>query len=216
MAAQYGITASGTIIMQSAINTFGSTAVAAFTAASKCQNILTQGLVSVGVTMAAYSGQNYGYGAIDRVEQGTRDAMKYVIFYSFVGAFIAIFGFTPLMGLFFDSGVDMTAIYPWARIYVFECVTCYIPLGMIFVYRNTMQGCGYGVQAMTLGIVELLARTTAAALAISLHIYPLASGADAFAWLTGGIFAYIMYRHVLRKIYRKIKSPDPHCGRSKK
>lgn len=44
MAFQFAITASGTMIMQSAINLFGSEAVAAYTAAGKLQNILTQGM----------------------------------------------------------------------------------------------------------------------------------------------------------------------------
>ncbi|MFR7901133.1 MAG: hypothetical protein ACLU6Y_15905 [Ruminococcus sp.] len=39
MALQFAITASGTMVMQSAINLFGSTAVAAFTAANKVQNL---------------------------------------------------------------------------------------------------------------------------------------------------------------------------------
>lgn len=43
MALQFAITASGTMIMQAAINLFGSEAVAAFTAACKLQNLVTQG-----------------------------------------------------------------------------------------------------------------------------------------------------------------------------
>ena len=43
MALQFAITASGTMIMQAAINIFGSDAVAAFTAASKLQNLVMQG-----------------------------------------------------------------------------------------------------------------------------------------------------------------------------
>ena len=66
-----------------------------------------------------------------------------------------------------------------------------------------MQGCGYGFEAMSLGFVELAARSTVSFLAIYLHIYPLATGADASAWLSTGIFAYIMYRYVMRKICRK-------------
>jgi len=44
MALQFGITASGTMIMQTAINHFGSAAIAAFTAASKVTNLFTQGM----------------------------------------------------------------------------------------------------------------------------------------------------------------------------
>lgn len=200
MAAQYGITASGTMIMQGAINIFGATAVAAFTAANKTQNLLTQGLLSVGQAMASYSGQNYGYGAIDRVKQGTRDAMKYVVVYSLAAGALALIFLTPMLKLFFSSDVNMGEILPWATIYVRECIVCYIPLGAIFVYRNTMQGCGYGLHAMTMGIIELLARLAAALTAMRLLSFPLAVGADPFAWLTGGIFGYSMYRYVMKKI----------------
>ncbi|MBQ9157580.1 MAG: MATE family efflux transporter [Eubacterium sp.] len=203
MALQYAITASGTMIMQSAINTFGSTAVAAFTAASKSQTLLNQGLLSTGQTMASYAGQNYGYGAIDRVEQGTRDAMKFIVVYSITAAVISLLLLTPMLRLFFTADVNMADILPWARTYVTECVICYIPLGMIFVYRNTMQGCGYSFHAMTMGIVELLARLVAAAASIRLALYPLAVGADPLAWITGGIYGYIMYKHVMRKIYQR-------------
>lgn len=57
MALQFAITASGTMIMQAAINLFGSEAVAAFTAACKLQNLVTQGFSAMGQTMATYSGQ---------------------------------------------------------------------------------------------------------------------------------------------------------------
>ena len=60
MALQFAITSSGTMVMQSAINLFGSEAVAAYTAAGKIHGLLTQGMVAMGQTMAVYSGQNYG------------------------------------------------------------------------------------------------------------------------------------------------------------
>ena len=210
MALQYGITASGTMIMQSAINIFGSSAVAAFTAASKLGSILMQGLLSVGQTLASYAGQNYGYGAIGRVEQGTRDSMKYVVVYSFVGAALGLLFLKPLLSLFFAPDVNMAEMLPWARTYIRECVICYIPLGMIFVYRNTMQGCGYGLHAMSMGIVELLARLVAAIASIRLGSYALAAGADPLAWLTGGIYGFFMYKYVMRQIYKKMPRPMDH------
>lgn len=51
MALQFSITASGAMVMQAAINLFGSVAVAAFTAASKVQSLVTQGMMSMGQTI---------------------------------------------------------------------------------------------------------------------------------------------------------------------
>ena len=44
------------MIMQSAINLFGSVAVAAYTAAAKLQSLVIQGMIAMGQTMATYGG----------------------------------------------------------------------------------------------------------------------------------------------------------------
>ena len=58
MALNYSITAIGTMILQSAVNVFGSSVVASFTAASKVNNIATQTMPTLGTAMATYCGQN--------------------------------------------------------------------------------------------------------------------------------------------------------------
>ena len=60
MGLQCSITAIGSVIMQSAVNVLGSTAVAAVTAAGKTQNLMTVPLESIGTAMATYAGQNLG------------------------------------------------------------------------------------------------------------------------------------------------------------
>lgn len=70
MALNYSITAIGTMIMQSAVNVFGSSVVAAFTAASKVSNIATQSMPTLGTAMATYCGQNLGAGKYDRIYAG--------------------------------------------------------------------------------------------------------------------------------------------------
>ena len=75
MALQFGITASGTMVLQTAVNTFGPAAVAAFTAASKMSTLLTQGFAALGQSMAAYGGQNYGAARSDRIRSGVKAAM---------------------------------------------------------------------------------------------------------------------------------------------
>lgn len=203
MALQFGITASGTMIMQSAINLFGSTAVAAITAAGKIQNILTQGMLSMGQTMASFCGQNFGAGRFSRVRKGMRTALAIEVVYSLIVGVLA-WSLTPmLLGLFFDAGTDLTALLPWANAYIHLCVICYIPLSMIFIFRNVMQGCGYGLLPMLGGVVEFVSRLLMAALAINTLDYRFAIACDPFAWLTAGIFTGIAYLYVMRDIRKK-------------
>ena len=80
MAAQFGITASGTMVMQSAINRFEE-AIAIYTAANKVQSLIVQGGIAMGQTMASYAGQNYGAGDLDRIHQGTKDGVKIMVLF---------------------------------------------------------------------------------------------------------------------------------------
>ncbi|WP_242840739.1 MATE family efflux transporter [Butyrivibrio proteoclasticus] len=204
MALQFGITASGTMVMQASINIYKSVALTGFTAAGKVINLMTAGMPSLGQTIAAYCGQNYGYGDLDRVHQGTRDAMKIAIVYSIVNAILSL-GLLPIIiKFFFDANVDISVYMPYARTYVHECVFFFIPLAMIFIYRNAMQACGYGVTALALGGMELLARLITAFVSMAIKSYPLAVAGDALAWLLTGVFSYILYRFVMKDLYKKL------------
>ena len=121
MALQFAITASGTMIMQSAINLFGSEAVAAYTAAGKLQNILTQGMVAMGQTMATYGGQNYGCCNLKRIRLGVHAALFAEFIYSMIASATMILLLKPCLHLFFSGDVDMNAMIPWATTYSYMC-----------------------------------------------------------------------------------------------
>lgn len=157
MALQFAITASGTMIMQAAINLFGSEAVAAFTAACKLQNLVTQGFSAMGQTMATYSGQNFGKGDIPRIKKGVRAALLTSVTYSIAAAVLIFLLLKPCLSLFFSGDVDMATMMPWAKTYSYMCALFYVPLCTIFIFRNAMQGCGYGFLPMMGGVSELFA-----------------------------------------------------------
>lgn len=60
MGLQYSITAIGSVILQSAVNSLGSDAVAAMTAGSKIGMFFCCPFDALGSTMATYGGQNVG------------------------------------------------------------------------------------------------------------------------------------------------------------
>ena len=204
MAFQFAITASGTMIMQSAINLFGSEAVAAYTAAGKLQNLVTQGMVAMGQTMATYGGQNYGKGDLGRIRQGVRAALKAEFIYSIAAGVLVCLLLEPCLGLFFSGDVDIHAMMPWAKTYIYMCAVFFIPLSTIFIFRNIMQGCGYGFLPMMGGVSELVARLLTAAAAIKLLSYPLACFSAPAAWVAAGLFTGISYLFVMRDLEKKL------------
>lgn len=208
MALQFAITASGTMIMQSAINKFGTIAITGFTAASKVGNILTQAFPSLGQTMATYCGQNYGKLDTERIHSGVRVATVMGLIFSLVAAGLALILLKPAIPLFLGNDVDMEALLPWAKQYMYLSVIFYFPLAVLFICRDAMQGCGYGFLPMVGGALELLGRVVMAALSIHFGSYLLGVAGDPAAWMLTGVFGLFAYFYVMRDVERKF-----HIGR---
>ena len=208
MALQYGITASGTVIMQSAFNTFDSVAVTAITAASKFQNVISQGMFTVGQTMAAYAGQNYGARNMPRIRQGIRAALKIYVVYSVLAAVLAIVTVPHVLWIFFDTEVDVSVYIPWAMPYIVECALFYFFLSMIFIYRHTIQSVGYAGIAAVMGFIELAVRMVTSFCSIYLHNYYLAVASDPAAWVFAGVAGMIMALVIFKKIEKRWAEED--------
>ena len=191
MALNYSITAIGTMILQSAVNVFGSSTVAAFTAASKVSSIATQTFPTLGTAMATYCGQNLGAGKYKRIYQGMRQAF----YLCFVAAAIAalICGCAgPFMLKWFISNPS-TETMSAAMQYLYAISGFMIPLGWIFIYRNGLQGLDHGFIPMLSGVVELVSRFAVIAVAAKPCGYLGVCFADPAAWLVTGIMLLIAY-----------------------
>ena len=92
MGLQFSITAIGTIIVQSAVNIYGATYMAGFSAAGKIQNVIGMVAVSMGATIATYVYQNRGAGRMDRVKTGCELFLYHALIWSVLEMVIVYFG----------------------------------------------------------------------------------------------------------------------------
>ena len=205
MALQFSITASGIMIAQAAINLFGSTAAAAYTAASKVSMLLTQGCLSMGQTIATYAGQNFGKGDLGRIREGVKKGLRMMALYSLLAAVVLHYLLPFLTGFFFSGDVDAAALLPWARTYGDIAMWFYLPLSMIFIYRNAMQGVGYALAPTLCGVIELAARGLTALVGMKTHSYAISAACDPMAWLGAGIFGWCAWQWVMRDLERRAK-----------
>lgn len=197
MAFQYSITAIGTIVVQSSLNRLGSVAVAGFSAASKIEQLFNQAYVALGTTMATYCAQNMGAGKIDRIRKGFRSGTWIGIFYAVVtGAFVFFVG-KYMTVLFVSENVGVITDY--VDIYL-KCVgISFIPLVFVNVYRNGIQGMGYGLLPMTAGVAELIGRSGAALLASYFGSYAGICMASPAAWVLAGGLLIVMYEWIMKR-----------------
>ncbi|MGL5755318.1 MAG: MATE family efflux transporter [Paraclostridium sp.] len=160
MALQFSITAIGAIVLQGAVNAFGSTVVAAHTAASKVEQLVMQPSVTFGVTMATYCAQNLGAGNIDRIKEGVKKCTLINIGIGIIGGVVLVTFGESFVKLFISDADP--AVITYSMKYLTTVSFFFIPLSLIFIYRNALQGMGHTFVPMMAGVCELLARTLVA------------------------------------------------------
>lgn len=204
MALQYSITAIGTMMVQSSLNILGSTLVAAFTAASKIEQVVTQAYVALGTTIATYGAQNMGAGNIPRIRKGFRSSTIIGIVYSFAAAALVMTVGKYMSYLFVSE--DVALIIDSVDIYL-KCVGAFfIPLTIVNIYRNGIQGLGYGLLPMMAGVAELIGRGVVAVIAARQHSYLGVCLASPAAWVLAAALLLVMYFYIVKFDLRKIIS----------
>lgn len=197
MGLQFSITAIGTIIVQGAINVYGAVYMAGFSAAGKIQNIICTVFVAFGATIATYVGQNRGAGKMDRVKQGVRLTQMMILVCSVVLMAVIHFFGKYMIFLFIDPAE--TEVLHAAEIY-FNIVSWAYPfLGSIFLYRNALQGMGYGFVPMMGGVFELVARAAIVFVAAANAGFAQVCMSDPAAWIAALIPLIPYYIWVMRK-----------------
>ena len=197
MALQFSITAIGTIIVQGAVNVYGEIYMAGFSAAGKLQNIIATVFSAFGATIATYVGQNRGAGKMDRVRQGVRTTQMMIIVYSvFAMAVVLLLG-RYMMWIFVSP--SETEVIDVAVLYFRTVFWCYPFLGSIFLYRNTLQGLGYGLVPMLGGVFELVARAGIVLLVAGRTSFVGVCLSDPAAWLSALIPLVPYYIYIMKK-----------------
>ena len=197
MGLQFSVTAVGIIIVQSAINVFGSTVIASYTASSKVLQLVMQPATSFGVTIANYAGQNLGAGRFDRIKSGMKIMNKVSIITSLLAGLVLIFLGKYFVRLFIEN--PTAEIFTYSQLVFNYSAVFFIPLGFIFVYRNVLQGMGESFMPMMAGVLELIARSI---VAFTLPKYIGFTGiclSDPVAWIAASVFLIITY-------YKKMKN----------
>jgi putative MATE family efflux protein len=202
MAFQFSITAIGAIILQSAVNALGSDAVAAITASNKVSLIMLQPLETVGITMATYCSQNLGAQKPKRIFQGVLTGAKINLIYA-VAAGLTLFFFGAHISALFIKGDEFPALLPNIKMFLrFNGLLCPL-LATLFIFRNAIQGLGYGALATLAGVFELAARA-GMAFAVAAFGFGAICFASPSAWAAALVFlvpAYLTVRaHVRREV----------------
>ena len=196
---QNSITGLGVVVFQSAVNHMGADAIAAYTACSKVQNIITMPMFAISTTIVTFTAQNFGAGKRERIREGIRFSLIIEIVFSIVcGALVILFS-DAVVALF--VGRQETEVLRLAHSFVRVEESFLWLAAVLFIYRAGVQGMGNSRVPMIGGFLELAMRVfTALVLAAPLGFAGLGLACP-LAWaLAGGLNLIFYYRMVRRPV----------------
>ena len=201
MGLQYSITAIGSVILQTAVNSLGSTAVAAVTAANKVSMFFCCPFDAMGSTMATYAGQNIGAGKPDRVTKGMLSYSLMGLIYSTAACVVLVIFGKELASIFIDkSEAGNGEILQNARLMLVWLSLFYFPLSLVNIIRFTIQGLGYSELAILSGVCEMAARALVGFVFVPMWGFIAVCTASPMAWIFADTFLITAYIFIIKRI----------------
>ena len=197
MGFQSSIIAIGSLMLQYALNSLGSTAVAAFTAANKLESLGTLPLCSFGLAMGTFVAQNYGAGKLHRIRTGVLQCSAMALSWSvFMGMVFLVFG-RQLATLFVGRDAQVTGLS-----YIYLCVVAFSMwvLALLFIFRYSLQGLGQSFVPTFAGIMELVMRGVCAVCLVGPFGFTGACLANPMAWSGSAVPLVIAFFITMRRL----------------
>ena len=187
----------GTILLQSAINTLGTTVIVAHTAARKVFELVSLPNSVLGSAMATYCGQNYGARRFDRIRQGIRASLIIAAVWA-VAVFLICHTIEGKLIQFVASTTNPDVIY-WGSTYLKVDMSFIVICGVIVILRNSMQGFGDRVIPVFSSCIELAGKIIFAFVFAPMFAYWGIIWAEPMVWIAMVIPLIVKVVHVLKK-----------------
>lgn len=193
MGFQFSVTSIGVIVEQRFLNTYGTNAIAGFTAGSRVESLITACFFALGTSMATFCGQNIGAKRPDRVKQGVRIALLIGLGLVAISTMLMLVFGEGIIALFVGSEVN-AEVYEYGLVFMKVVGVCFIALHILVVYRNALQGLGNSIVPLIGGIMESVSRIVGALFLPKLFGYLGVCMLEPIAWFLTAAILFITYR----------------------
>jgi putative MATE family efflux protein len=135
---QQMLVATGMMVLHRLVNGFGTSAVAAFTAAGSIDAFAMMPAMNLSMAMSTFVGQNIGAGKQDRLKGAVRSGLLMAAAIAVtVSLFVVLF--SKWLLLIFTAEPEVLRI---GRSYLHIVGSFYLPLMLMFIYTGTLRGAG--------------------------------------------------------------------------
>ena len=156
MALMYSIVDIGSIVLQNAINSFGSDIITAHTAARKIFSLTMMPFSSISSTLVTYCSQNRGAGKYSRIRRGILDGLIIMFIWAVLAFAMIYLAVHALIGMLVSAdGDNSPAIIETGVLYMKWACPFYFPLSILLGLRSALQGMGKSLVPIICSIIEL-------------------------------------------------------------
>lgn len=191
MALQEIVCGVGMLVITAAINSCGDNVVAAYAIGCKVENIAIIAFANIAFSMSVFVGQNYGAKNYDRIVRGVRTTGLLIAGLCMVSTAV-IFPFAEQICGFFLKDMDKLVLGPAVDMVRIEAMF-YIPLGLIWMYNNTLRSVKRVEATLVSAAIELMCKIGFTIVLLSIMGYVGIWLAAPIGWVLGLIPPMIVY-----------------------
>jgi Na+-driven multidrug efflux pump len=131
----------GLMLVQSAVNEFGSEVLAGFTASMRVESLVVVPFIAVGNALSSYTAQNIGAGKTERVAIGYRTGNAMIAFFAIVIFVFLQLGKAPILAFFLGDELTPLALETGSG-YMSFMAWFYVMLGLKMSTDGVLRGSG--------------------------------------------------------------------------
>jgi len=166
MACMGALVNSGTVILQSAINSFGTYIIAGHISARKIFGMSTIPIFTLGMASSTFVSQNFGAAQYDRIRKGVRSAILITVAWALILSAIMPFAARSIIAGI--SGSSEEEVLSYGATYITFAVPFFLVLGSVIVLRSSLQGMQQKILPLISSGIELFGK-----IAFTLLVIPL-------------------------------------------
>ena len=159
MGFQMSVMCIGQLAMQAVVNSLGTAAVAGYTAASKADQLSVLVNNAMMTAISNYVAQNFGAGRWDRIRQGVRACLIQTEAFNLIMCIGILLLRHPIVRMFLSDPTK--EIYHYSDMYLTIVAPFYFVLGLLAVYRTSIQSMQNGKAPFAACMIELVMRIAA-------------------------------------------------------
>lgn len=190
---QQSIVSIGMLLTQSAVNAFGSSAVAGYSAASRLESLCIVPMIATGNALSTFAAQNLGAGQQERVKEGYHAAYKIILGFAVILLLFSQLCYRPVIAMFVsESGAEVAFSTGTAYFRFIGCFFCLI--GFKSITDGILRAAGDVNVYMLANLVNLTIRVLVARLLSPVFGIAFIWYAVPLGWAANYLISYAWYR----------------------